>query len=178
MTDSALNNQTNNEEESFDFSDLTNFNKVKYEPANVGNNNTQKNSYFDWNTQIDIKDTYNTLYKDTEDDDDDFEFYNESMFDPSQEVFSAFTQADNESKNLHVSDDMLKYLGLNNFFDKTKNTNTPLRRPSDRIAIEKVFKDATGFYFQDFLNNEIPKSSIETEQFQIGLDKVFQFYED
>ena len=57
MTDSALNNQTNNEEESFDFSDLTNFNKVKYEPANVGNNNTQKNSYFDWNTQIDIKDT-------------------------------------------------------------------------------------------------------------------------
>ena len=178
MTDSALNNQTNNEEESFDFSDLTNFNKVKYEPANVGNNNTQKNSYFDWNTQIDIKDTYNTLYKDTEDDDDDFEFYNESMFDPSQEVFSAFTQADNESKNLHVSDGMLKYLGLNNFFDKTKNTNTPLRRPSDRIAIEKVFKDATGFYFQDFLNNEIPKSSIETEQFQTGLDKVFQFYED
>ena len=178
MTDSALNNQTNNEEESFDFSDLTNFNKVKYEPANVGNNNTQKNSYFDWNTQIDIKDTYNTLYKDTEDDDDDFDFYNESMFDPSQEVFSAFTQADNESKNLHVSDGMLKYLGLNNFFDKTKNTNTPLRRPSDRIAIEKVFKDATGFYFQDFLNNEIPKSSIETEQFQTGLDKVFQFYED
>ena len=178
MTDSTLNNQTNNEEESFDFSDLTNFNKVKYEPANVGNNNTQKNSYFDWNTQIDIKDTYNTLYKDTEDDDDDFEFYNESMFDPSQEVFSAFTQADNESKNLHVSDGMLKYLGLNNFFDKTKNTNTPLRRPSDRIAIEKVFKDATGFYFQDFLNNEIPKSSIETEQFQTGLDKVFQFYED
>ena len=66
MTDSALNNQTNNEEEFFDFSDLTNFNKVKYEPANIGNNNTQKNSYFDWNTQIDIKDTYNTLYKDTE----------------------------------------------------------------------------------------------------------------
>ena len=57
------------------------------------------------------------MYKDTEEDDEDFEFYNESMFDPSQEVFSAFTQADNESKNLHVSDGMLKYLGLNNFFD-------------------------------------------------------------
>ena len=80
------------------------------------------------------------MYKDTEEDDEDFEFYNESMFDPSQEVFSLFTQADNASKNLHVSDGMLKYLGLNNFFDKTKNTNTPLRRPSDRIAIEKVFK--------------------------------------
>ena len=96
------------------------------------------------------KDTYNTLYKDTEDDDDDFEFYNESMFDPSQEVFSAFTQADNESKNLHVSDGMLKYLGLNNFFDKTKNT-TPLRRPSDRIAIEKYLKMQQVFIFKIFL---------------------------
>ena len=66
MTDSALNNQTNNEEESFDFSDLTNFNKVKYEPANVGNNNTQKNSYFDWNQDISMKDTYNSLFKDNE----------------------------------------------------------------------------------------------------------------
>ena len=100
------------------------------------------------------------------------------MFDPSQEVFSLFTQADNASKNLHVSDGMLKYLGLNNFFDKTKNTNTPLRRPSDRIAIEKVFKDSTGFYFQEFLNNDIPKSSIETEQFQDGLTKVYNFYEN
>ncbi len=178
MTNSSINNPLENEEESIDFSNITNFDKVKYEPANVFNNGTQKNSYFDWNTNIDIKDTYNTLYKDTEEDDEDFDFYNESMFDPSQEVYSLFTQANNEKKNLHVSDGMLKYLGLNNFFDKTKNTNTPLRRPSDRIAIEKVFKDATGFYFQDFLNNEIPKSSIETEQFQIGLDKVFNFYED
>ena len=174
MTDSTLNNQLN-EEESFDFSEITNYDKIKYQPANVFNNGTQKNSYFDWNTQIDIKDTYNTLYKDTEEDDEDFEFYNESMFDPSQEVFSLFTQADNASKNLHVSDGMLKYLGLNNFFDKTKNTNTPLRRPSDRIAIEKVFKDSTGFYFQEFLNNDIPKSSIETEQFQDGLTKVYNF---
>ena len=178
MTNSSINNPLENEEESIDFSNITNFDKVKYEPANVFNNGTQKNSYFDWNTNIDIKDTYNTLYKDTEEDDEDFDFYNESMFDPSQEVYSLFTQANNEKKNLHVSDGMLKYLGLNNFFDKTKNTNTPLRRPSDRIAIEKVFKDATGFYFQDFLNNDIPKSSIETEQFQIGLDKVFNFYED
>ena len=177
MTDSTLNNQLN-EEESFDFSEITNYDKIKYQPANVFNNGTQKNSYFDWNTQIDIKDTYNTLYKDTEEDDEDFEFYNESMFDPSQEVFSLFTQADNASKNLHVSDGMLKYLGLNNFFDKTKNTNTPLRRPSDRIAIEKVFKDSTGFYFQEFLNNDIPKSSIETEQFQDGLTKVYNFYEN
>ena len=178
MTNSSVNNSLENEEETLDFSNITNFDKVKYEPANVFNNGTQKNSYFDWNTNIDIKDTYNTLYKDTEEDDEDFDFYNESMFDPSQEVYSLFTQANNEKKNLHVSDGMLKYLGLNNFFDKTKNTNTPLRRPSDRIAIEKVFKDATGFYFQDFLNNEIPKSSIETEQFQTGLDKVFNFYED
>ena len=177
MTDSTLNNQLN-EEESFDFSEITNYDKIKYQPANVFNNGTQKNSYFDWNTQIDIKDTYNTLYKDTEEDDEDFEFYNESIFDPSQEVFSLFTQADNASKNLHVSDGMLKYLGLNNFFDKTKNTNTPLRRPSDRIAIEKVFKDSTGFYFQEFLNNDIPKSSIETEQFQDGLTKVYNFYEN
>jgi hypothetical protein len=177
MTDSTLNNQLN-EEESFDFSEITNYDKIKYQPANVFNNGTQKNSYFDWNTQIDIKDTYNTLYKDTEEDDEDFEFYNESMFDPSQEVFSLFTQADNASKNLHVSDGMLKYLGLNNFFDKTKNTKTPLRRPSDRIAIEKVFKDSTGFYFQEFLNNDIPKSSIETEQFQDGLTKVYNFYEN
>ena len=177
MTDSTLNNQLN-EEESFDFSEITNYDKIKYQPANVFNNGTQKNSYFDWNTQIDIKDTYNTLYKDTEEDDEDFEFYNESMFDPSQEVFSLFTQADNASKNLHVSDGMLKYLGLNNFFDKTKNTKTPLRKPSDRIAIEKVFKDSTGFYFQEFLNNDIPKSSIETEQFQDGLTKVYNFYEN
>ena len=177
MTDSTLNNQLN-EEESFDFSEITNYDKIKYQPANVFNNGTQKNSYFDWNTQIDIKDTYNTLYKDTEEDDEDFEFYNESMFDPSQEVFSLFTQADNASKNLHVSDGMLKYLGLNNFFDKTKNTKTPLRKPSDRIAIEKVFKDSSGFYFQEFLNNDIPKSSIETEQFQDGLTKVYNFYEN
>ena len=42
MTDSTLNNQLN-EEESFDFSEITNYDKIKYQPANVFNNGTQKN---------------------------------------------------------------------------------------------------------------------------------------
>ena len=51
MTDSTLNNQLN-EEESFDFSEITNYDKIKYQPANVFNNGTQKNSNFD----IDLSD--------------------------------------------------------------------------------------------------------------------------
>ena len=52
MTNSSVNNSLENEEETLDFSNITNFDKVKYEPANVFNNGTQKNSYFDWNTTV------------------------------------------------------------------------------------------------------------------------------
>ena len=39
---------------------------VAYEPENTAANNTQVNSYFDWNEDISMKDTYETLFKDDE----------------------------------------------------------------------------------------------------------------
>ena len=51
MTNSSINNPLENEEESIDFSNITNFDKVKYEPANVFNNGTQKKHIYTKNSK-------------------------------------------------------------------------------------------------------------------------------
>ena len=108
---------------------------VAYEPENTGGDNTQKNSYFDWNQDISMKDTYNSLFKDNEfsmindddeaDDGGNFAFYKEVNFDPSEELTSLYLQAegDNEKEkeqiNSHISDGALEYIGYKEYILKS-----------------------------------------------------------
>ena len=112
MTDSNITNfknedqkeETNQQNTSIQIDPLTNTflklePKVAYQPQNVGSSNSQTNSYFDWNQDISIKDTYDSLFKDKEfdysddlldGDNGEFNFYDENNFDPSKELTSIY----------------------------------------------------------------------------------------
>jgi len=160
---------------------------VAYEPENTAANNTQVNSYFDWNEDISMKDTYETLFKDDEltmfNDDDEaddagnFAFYKENMFDPSQELTSLYLQAEGntdkgkEQINKHISDGALNFIGYKEYI--LRNT----KRPKQRIEAQNIFEKHTGIKFFDFLNDGIPLNVIESEEFQNGLNKVIAEYD-
>ena len=87
--------------------------------------------------------------------------------------------SEQKSDVIPISDGMLKYIGFMDLFEGIGgNKNIPLKRPSDRIEINKLFKEQTGYTFQAFLNNDIPMKAIETPEFQLGLDNMYKFYED
>ena len=160
---------------------------VAYEPENTGGDNTQKNSYFDWNQDISMKDTYNSLFKDNEfsmindddeaDDGGNFSFYKEVNFDPSEELTSLYLQAEGNNEkekeqiNSHISDGALEFIGYKEYILRS------IKRPKDRIEAQRVFEENTGIKFWDFLNDNIPLNVVESENFQEGLNKVISYYD-
>jgi len=163
-------------------------NNVAYEPETTGGNNTQVNSYFDWNEDISMKDTYETLFKDDEltmfNDDDEaddagnFAFYKENMFDPSQELTSLYLQAEGNTEkakeqiNSHISDGALNFIGYKEYILRN------MKRPKQRIEAQNIFEKHTGIRFWDFLNDGIPLNVVDSEEFQDGLNKVIAEYDE
>ena len=136
-------------------------------------------SFFDWDQTINKENIINNSYFG----DESFNFIDEDN-DINNKILK-------EAKNLNVfkeeeksgvipiSDEMLKYLGFMDLFEGIGgNKNIPLKRPSDRIEINKLFKEQTGYTFAAFTNNDIPMKAIETPEFQQGLDNMYKFYED
>ena len=162
-------------------------NNVAYEPENTAANNTQVNSYFDWNQDISMKDTYESLFKDDEffmtndndeaDDGGNFSFYKEINFDPSQELNSLYLQAEGNTEkgkeqiNSHISDGALNFIGYKEYILRS------IKRPSQRIEAQEVFEKFTGIKFWNFLNDDIPLNIIESEEFQNGLNQVISYYD-
>ena len=162
-------------------------NNVAYEPETTGANNTQVNSYFDWNQDISMKDTYNSLFKDDEftmfndddesDDGGNFSFYKENMFDPSQELTSLYLQAEGNTEkakeqiNSHISDGALNFIGYKEYILRN------MKRPKQRIEAQNIFEKHTGIRFWDFLNDGIPLNVVDSEEFQDGLNKVIAEYD-
>ena len=182
MTNSNL--KLNNEETS---NADVNLNKVEpvintganlEELKSVTNENSQTEGFVNFDANIDTENIINSFYIN----DDEFDFYKDDTFDPSKAAFNSlnidFIGATVDSNVIPVSDEMLKYLGFVNLFDKFKNDKTPIKLPSDRIEANKLFKQETGYTFQAFLNNDIPKKVVETVEFQKGLDNMYKFYQD
>ena len=202
MTDSNLNNNSllNNEEEentntinqNNEVVETDNQQTVNNFDMNVDNQNLgfqNKNiftknifksdlSFIDFNTEFNLNNSINSFYMN---EGDTFEFASDE-YNLGRKLFSQLTNEDKSDVNdnekfIQISDPLLKYLGFVNFFDKYKNDNTPIRTFKDRKIINKLFKESTGYQFQELLNNDIPLEVIESDKFQTGVDKVIDYYE-
>ncbi len=201
MTDSNINNLLNNEEEvtnenplidnATTVDDTTTVDNTLLANNNVENNfeenlgdkpvnvfsksNLFKNdlSFIDFDTEYNLNNSINNFYLN---DTDTYEFQSDE-FNFGRSLFENLTE-DAPEGVIPISDGMLQYLRFNNFFDKFKNDNTPIKLPKDRIEINKLFKNETGYSFQEMLNNDIPKDVIETPEFQGSLNNIIKFYED
>ena len=202
MTDSNLNNNSllNNEEE--ENTDTINQNNqvvetdnqqtvnnfamsdenqnIGFQNKNIFTKNIFKSdlSFIDFNTEFNLNNSINSFYMN---EGDTFEFASDE-YNLGRKLFSQLTNEDKSDVNdnekfIQISDPLLKYLGFVNFFDKYKNDNTPIRTFKDRRIINKLFKESTGYQFQELLNNDIPLDVIESDEFQTGVDKVIDYYE-
>ena len=139
----------------------------------------QTESFFDWDQTVNKENIINNSYFGDEsfnfiDEDDDI---NNKILKEAKNL-NVFKEEE-KSNVIPISDGMLKYIGFMDLFEGIGgNKNIPLKRPSDRIEINKLFKKQTGYTFQAFLNNDIPMKAIETPEFQLGLDNMYKFYED
>ena len=202
MTNSAITNsenedqkeETNQQNTSIQIDPLTNTfvklePKVAYQPQNVGSNNVQTNSYFDWNQEISMKDTYDTLFKSKEQDyaddlldgdDGDFNFYSEVNFDPSKEltsIYLASNKEDEEQNNSHISDGALNYVGYKRYIQNNLYTKPFGQRGKFQKEAIEIFEKHTGVDFLNVVKDGIPLNVVEGEKFQEGLNKVIQEYE-
>ena len=202
MTNSAITNsenedqkeETNQQNTSIQIDPLTNTfvklePKVAYQPQNVGSNNVQTNSYFDWNQEISMKDTYDTLFKSKEQDyaddlldgdDGDFNFYTEVNFDPSKEltsIYLASNKEDEEQNNSHISDGALNYVGYKRYIQNNLYTKPFGQRGKFQKEAIEIFEKHTGIDFLNVVKDGIPLNVVEGEKFQEGLNKVIQEYE-
>ena len=187
MTDSNLKTNEDNPSSNIQFTELepvdnptSNIQFTELEP--VDNKNKQTKGFVNFDANINTENIINSFYID----DIEFDFYKDDTFDPSKAAFNSaffenidFVPEKEQSNVIPISDGMLKYLGFMDLFQGLGgNKNIPLKRPSDRLEINKLFKEQTGYTFAAFINNDIPMKAIETPEFQQGLDNMYKFYED
>ena len=73
-----------------------------------------------------------------------------------------------------VTDNTLKYLGVYEFIKK----HGSLQRPKTRIKTNDVFKELTGYSFDDVIESRIPREVVESEEFQTGLNTFYNQHKD
>ena len=102
-------------------------------------------------------------------------FFDEETFDFAGQDFSITNNIFNDlteekpQKDLEVTDNLLKYIGVSEYITKGDVS----RKPKTRINVEKIFKETTGYSFSDVENNKINKDIIESDQFQEGLNNFY-----
>ena len=102
-------------------------------------------------------------------------FFDEETFDFAGQDFSITNNIFNDlteekpQKDLEVTDNLLKYIGVSEYITKGDVS----RKPKTRINVEKIFKETTGYSFSDVENNKISKDIIESDQFQEGLNNFY-----
>ena len=119
-------------------------------------------SLIDWNTEFDLGDTVDSLFLNQNDA---FNF-KEQDFSYTRRIFEDLTEK-KPQKDLEVTDNLLKYIGVSEYIRKGEVS----RKPKTRINVEKIFKEITGYSFYDVQDNKISKEIIESEEFQANLDK-------
>ena len=76
-----------------------------------------------------------------------------------------------KKKGPEVTDKTLKYLGVYEFI---KNQ----QKPRTRIKLDNVFKELTGYSFDDAIESRIPREVVESEEFQTGLNTFYNQHKD
>jgi hypothetical protein len=76
-----------------------------------------------------------------------------------------------KKKGPEVTDKTLKYLGVYQFI---KNQ----QKPRTRIKLDNVFKELTGYSFDDAIESRIPREVVESEEFQKGLNTFYNQNKD
>ena len=74
-------------------------------------------------------------------------------------------------KGPEVTDKTLKYLGVYQFIKTQK-------KPRTRIKLDNVFKELTGYSFDDAIESRIPREVVESEEFQEGLNTFYNQNKD
>ena len=159
---------------------ITNANKEGTVLQPVGNPFAQTTGFLNWDANLNTENLFNEFYIQ----DNELDIFRDESFDAirrglySDDIKLGETETKEDTGVIEVSDEMLKYLGFVNLFDKYANDRTPIRVWSDRIEIEKLFKEQTGFTFDEFLNNDISIKDIETPEFQTALDNMYEYYRE
>tara|TARA_A200000159_G_scaffold35208_1_gene31649 strand:- start:1208 stop:5485 length:4278 start_codon:yes stop_codon:yes gene_type:complete len=74
-------------------------------------------------------------------------------------------------KGPEVTDKTLKYLGVYQFIKTQK-------KPRTRIKLDNVFKELTGYSFDDAIESRIPREVVESEEFQNNLNVFYNQNKD
>lgn len=76
-----------------------------------------------------------------------------------------------KKKRPEVTDKTLKYLGVYQFIKTQK-------KPRTRIKLDNVFKELTGYSFDDAIESRIPREVVESEEFQNNLNVFYNQNKD
>ena len=160
MTDSNINNLLSNKEEE----------NTNEQPVDTNLNNEIVNSSFtnvfketNYTPTFNFDDYVNETFFDEET----FDFAGQD-FSITNNIFNDLTE-EKSQKDLEVTDNLLKYIGVSEYITKGDVS----RKPKTRINVEKIFKETTGYSFSDVENNKISKDIIESDQFQEGLNNFY-----
>ena len=161
MTDSNINNLLDNNKEE---------ENTNEQPVDTNLNNEIVNSSF---TNV-FKETnyaptfnFDDYVNETFFDEETFDFAGQD-FSITNNIFNDLTE-EKPQKDLEVTDNLLKYIGVSEYITKGDVS----RKPKTRINVEKIFKETTGYSFSDVENNKISKDIIESDQFQKGLNNFY-----
>jgi len=125
-----------------------------------------KPSSLDWNQTINKEDAINKFYF-TENDGVDF-------VDESQDLTSAAFSTTEDTTQPVISDDTIKFLGVQTYFHKGEAS----RKPQTRIRQEKLFTELTGYTVDQLINNDIPQDVLKSSEFQSGINSFYETNSD
>ena len=181
MTDSNINNLLNNNKEE----ENTNEQVLNTNEQVLNTNEQSLDTSFE--NQI-VNSSFTNEFKETNYTPTfDFDNYvNETLFDEetydfaaqdfsiTNNIFNDFTE-EKPQRDLEITDNLLKYIGVTKYI-KGEGSDfrvgwNDTRKPITRLKVEKIFKEITGYTFSDVENNKISKEIIESEEFQLNLDK-------
>ena len=125
-----------------------------------------KPSSLDWNQTINKEDTINKFYF-TENDEVNF-------VDESKDLTSAAFSTTEDTTQPVISDETIKFLGVQTYFHKGE----PSRKPQTRIKQGKLFTELTGYTVDQLINNDIPQDVLKSSKFQSGINSFYETNSD
>ena len=99
----------------------------------------------------------------------DFNFYSESMFDPSKEltsIYLASNKEDEEQNNSHISDGALNYVGYKRYIQNNLYTKPFGQRGKFQKEAIDIFEKHTGIDFLNVVKDGIPLNVVEERSFK------------
>ena len=121
-----------------------------------------KPSAIDWNQTINIEDSINKFYFNEND--------GVNFVDESQNLTSAAFSTTEDTTQPVISDNTIKFLGVQTYFHK----GDPARKPQTRVRQEKLFTKLTGYTVDQLINNDIPKDVLKSSEFQAGINSFYE----